>query len=206
MPSTSVCLISNDYFSTLSYFYRRDDAKRNHRKLFIGSLVTLAFLVSASSAFAQATVSDTAAITNIPRAGVDIGASNYWSSQSQADFFGNPGFELPQFAQVITVATATSRSFTAFNRVNSPEPINFWNGTNNCSVRVGTCSDGSNNYCWNNTAATVAQGGCENGGTCNAGTVFSISGYSATGGDSSGREQTFTCSGHCPTLVGPSVA
>jgi hypothetical protein len=206
MRSTSNCLISNNYFSTLSYLKRREYAKHNHRKQITGSLVTLAFLVSASAAFAQATVSGTAAITNIPRAGVNIGASNYWSSQSQADFFGNPGFELPQFAQVISVASATSISFTAFNRVNSPEPSNFWNGTNNCSVRVGTCSDGSNNYCWNNTAATVAQGGCTNGGTCNAGTTFSISSYSATGNDSSGREQTFTCSGRCPTLVAPSVA
>src|SRR5271170_6066135 len=172
----------------------------------IGSLIGLAFLlVSASAAFAQATVSGTAAITNIPRAGVNIAASNYWSSQSQADFFGNPGFELPQFAQVISVASATSRSFTAFNRVNSPESSNFWNGTNNCSVRVGTCSDGSNNYCWNNTATTVAQGGCTDGGTCNAGTTFGISSYSATGTDSSGREQTFTCSGRCPTLVAPSA-
>ena len=182
------------------------DDKRNHRNRTIERLITAAFfLASASAAFAQATVSGTAAIANIPRAGVNIGASNYWSSQSQANFFANPGFELPQFAQVISVATATNRSFTAVNRVNSPEPTNFWNGTNNCSVRVGTCSDGSNNYCWNNTATTVAQGGCTNGGTCNAGTVFGISGYSATGSDSSGREQTFTCSGRCPTLVAPSA-
>ena len=197
--------LANSGFSTLSYIRRREDGNCSYQKRIIGALITLAFLVSASAAFAQATVSDTAAIANIPRAGVNIGASNYWSSQSQANFFSNPGFELPQFAQVISVASATSRSFIAFNRVNSPEPSNFWNGTNNCSVRVGTCSDGSNNYCWNNTATTVAQGGCTNGGTCNAGTTFGISSYSATGTDSSGREQTFTCSGRCPTLVAPSA-
>ena len=198
--------LPNSGVSTLSYIRLREDGNCSYQKRIIGALFALAFLLApASAAFAQATVSGTAAITNIPRAGVNIGASNYWSSQSQADFFANPGFELPQFAQVISVATATSRSFTAFNRVNSPEPSNFWNGTNNCSVRVGTCSDGSNNYCWNNTATTVAQGGCTNGGTCNAGTTFGISSYSAAGSDSSGREQTFTCSGRCPTLVPPSA-
>src|SRR5271165_28310 len=181
-------------------------AGRGYRKRTIQQLVTVAFLLaSASSAFAQATVSDVAAITSILRAGVNIGASGYSSAQTQANFFADPGFELPQFAQVIPVATATSRSFTSVNKVSSPEPTNFWNGTNNCSVRVGTCSDGSNNYCWNNTATAVEQGGCKNGGTCNAGTVISISGYTATGSDSSGREQTFTCSGRCPTLVAPSV-
>lgn len=199
--------LPNSGLSTLSYICRREDGNCSHQKQIIGSLITLAFLLaSASAAFAQVTVSGTSAITNIPRAGVNIGASSYWSSQSQANFFANPGFEWPQFAQVISVATATSRSFTATNKVNWPEPTNFWNGTNNCSVRVGTCSDGSNNYCWNNTATTVAQGGCKNGGTCNAGVVFGISGYSATGSDSSGREQTFTCSGRCPTLAAPSVA
>ena len=104
--------LANSGFSTLSYIRRGEDGNFSYQKRIIGALITLAFLVSASAAFAQATVSGTAAITNIPRAGVNIGASNYWSSQSQADFFGNPGFELPQFAQVISVATATSRSFT----------------------------------------------------------------------------------------------
>lgn len=159
------------------------------------------FLASASAAFAQATVSASAAITNIPRAGVNIGTSSYWSSQSQANFFANPGFEWPQFAQVIPVATATSKSFVSATNVDGKEPPNFWNGTNNCSVRVGTCSDGTNNYCWSNTATTVALGGCTNHGSCNAGTVFSISGY-----DSAGGKQTFTCSGDCPTLVAPSAA
>jgi hypothetical protein len=168
----------------------------------VDRLIVIALLLAVTSdAFAQATVSGAAAITNIPRAGVNIGVSSYWSSQSQANYFANPGFERPQFAQVIPVASATSTSFTSATNVYSPEPTDFWNGTNNCSVRVGTCSDGSNNYCWNNTANTVALGGCTNGGTCNAGTMFSISGY-----NSANRKQTFTCSGSCPRLVAPSPA
>lgn len=176
--------------------------KRDYRIRTIERLIITAFLLaSATSALAQATVSATAAITNITRAGVNIGAANYWSSQTQANYFQNPGFEWPQFAQVMPVATATSRSFTSFHKLPGDEPTNFWNGTNSCSVRVGTCSDGSNNYCWNNTATTVALGGCTKGGTCNAGRVFSISGY-----NSADRKQTFTCSGTCPALVGPSAA
>src|ERR1700730_3593005 len=131
----------------------------------VDRLIIVAYLLAVTSdAFAQATVSGAAAITNIPRAGVNIGASSYWSSQAQANYFSNPGFERPQFAQVIPVATATSTSFTSATNVYSPEPTDFWNGTNNCSVRVGTCTDGLNNYCWNNTATTVALGGCTNGG------------------------------------------
>jgi hypothetical protein len=180
--------------------------ERSHWSRTIERLIVLAFLLASGSvAFAQATVSSTAAIVNIPRAGVNINSSFYWSSQSQADYFANPGFEWPQFAQVIPVGTATSNSFTSVHTVYWEEPANFWNGTNNCSVRVGTCSDGSNNYCWNNTATTVALGGCTNGGTCNAGTVFGISGYNAVGSNHS-LNQTFTCSGRCPTLVAPSAA
>jgi hypothetical protein len=159
------------------------------------------FLASVSTAFAQVTVSEKAAIINIPRAGVDINSANFYSSQTQANYFANPGFEWPQFAQVIPVATATSGSFTSVTTLYGPEPANFWNGTDNCSVRVGTCSDGSNNYCWNNTATTVALGGCTSGGTCNAGTVFGISAYS-----SADHHQTFTCSGRCPALAAPKPA
>ncbi|MGA2410162.1 MAG: hypothetical protein ABSG46_07215, partial [Candidatus Binataceae bacterium] len=143
-------------------------------------------------------MSATAAITSIPRAGVDLTEASYYSAQSQANYFQNPGFEWPQFAQAIGVASVPSTSsFTALNKIGAgAEPANFWTGANLCTVRVGTCSDNTNNYCWNNTATTVAGGGCTSGGTCNAGTLFSIAAYNSTGGT-----QTFSCSGNCPALV-----
>ena len=114
-------------------------------------LTAIAFLLaSASTAYAQATVSSTEAISNIPRAGVDVNVANYYSSQTQANYFSNPGFEWPQFAQAIGVASVSGspiNSFTAINKLGAgAEPANFWTGTNICSVRVGTCSDGTNNY------------------------------------------------------------
>jgi hypothetical protein len=114
-------------------------------------LTAIAFLLaSASAAYAQATVSSTEAISNIPRAGVDVNVANYYSSQTQANYFSNPGFEWPQFAQAIGVASVSGspiNSFTAINKLGAgAEPANFWTGTNICSVRVGTCSDGTNNY------------------------------------------------------------
>jgi hypothetical protein len=192
--------------STSPAFRYRQSSERSLWNGAVELLVVLGFLLaSASTVLAQATVSSAAAIHNITRAGVNINSAAYWSAQSQANYFANPGFEWPQFAQVIPVASATDNSFTSVHTVYWEEPANFWNGTNNCSVRVGTCSDGSNNFCWNNNATTVEQGGCTKGGTCNAGTVFSISGYKSVGNNHE-LKQNFTCSGRCPTLVAPSAA
>jgi hypothetical protein len=183
----------------------REERTHSDRNRTVARLIIVAFLLAfASDAFAQAKVSSTAAIIDIPRAGVDINSASYFSSQSQANYFSNPGFEWPQFAQVIPIATATNKSFTSVHTVYWKEPSNFWNGANNCSIRVGTCSDGSNNYCWSNTATTTELGGCARGGTCNAGTVFGISGYDSAGHNNNFK-QIFTCSGDCPKLVGPSV-
>jgi hypothetical protein len=160
------------------------------------------------SVFAQATISSTASAMNVARAGANITPMTYFNAFSQANLMPNPGFELRSMGEVLLVSSANSRSFSStsgYTNISS----GYFVGTNICSVRVGTCSDSSNNTCWNTTSgATVAQGGCTGGGQlCNAGTLISTSAY--TGGST----QTFTCSGNnsgtnssgCPTLAANDV-
>jgi hypothetical protein len=148
-------------------------------------LICLPALVPTRAA-AQTIVSGTTSVASVPRAGVNLTPEAYWSPAVQQNIFANPGFELPQYAQAIGVQTANSTSFTGANTV-SGEMNGSWNGAT-CSVRVGMCSDGTNNYCWNNTTS-ASTGGCQSGGTCDAGTKFTLSNYTVSNG-----VQTFTCS------------
>jgi hypothetical protein len=153
-------------------------------------------LALASSAFAQATISGTPAITSVPRAGVGITPETYYDSAVGSNILQNPGFELPVYGQVVTVAGATSSTIKSVS--NTGDSANAWAGAT-CNIRVGTCADGSNNYCWNtNSGATVAQGGCNSGSGCNVGTSFNISASSTSSG-----ADVLTCSGTCPTLAAP---
>jgi hypothetical protein len=175
-------------------------AKRNQCNRIIGGLVVSACLLAyASAAFAQATISSTAAITNVPRAGVGVGAEEYYSSAIASNIFVDPGLEQPVYGQVVTVKSANGSTITSVQ--NTGDATNAWAGAS-CTVRVGTCSDSSNNFCWNTTSgATVAEGGCTGGGQdCNAGTVFTISASTISSGT-----DVFTCSGACPTLAAPAA-
>jgi hypothetical protein len=161
-----------------------------HRLAFLGSL-----LLAPCSVFAQATVSSTAAVMNVPRAGVNLSNESYYTSAIAANLFQNPGFEFPQFGIAIPVSSASSTKFTT--SINpTRDPAGFWDNAV-CSVRVGVCSDGSNNFCWSN-GTSASDGGCSNGGICNAGTNFSLSDFSSASGT-----DTYTCSGSCPALHGP---
>jgi hypothetical protein len=155
--------------------------------------------------FAQATVSSTATVTNVPRAGMNLSNEFYWTSAIAANLFSDPGFEFPQFSIVIPVSSTSGSTQFLDNISSTNDPSGFWNNAS-CSVRVGVCSDGSNNYCWNPTQNTggapgVANGGCtSSSATCSAGSTFTISNFSSTG-----STDTFTCSGNCPALAGPAT-
>jgi len=163
--------------------------------------------------FAQATVSTTASVMNVPRVGVNLTPEAYYFPAINSNMFSNPGFEMPAYGQDLAV-TGVNGAAQFYGNISSSDSSADWTGAT-CSVRVGTCSDGSNNYCWNTTpGATVAQGGCTGGGQlCNAGTTFTISAYTGSSGAGSvscaghsvSKGQAFTCSGNCPTLVGPTV-
>jgi hypothetical protein len=148
------------------------------------------------SAFAQATVSGTASVTNVPRAGANLSNEAYYTAAISANLFQNPGFEFPQFGIAIPVSSASSTSFTN-SFTPTGDPAGFWDNAA-CTVRVGECSDGSNNFCWSNTNSP-STGGCTSG-TCNAGTTFTLSNFSSSSGT-----DTFTCSGSCPTLHAPAA-
>jgi hypothetical protein len=149
-----------------------------------------------SNVFA-ATVSSTASVMNVPRAGANMSNEAYYQSAISANLFQNPGFEFPQFGIAIPVSTATSTSFT--NSITpTGDSAGFWDKAA-CTVRVGVCSDGSNNFCWSNTNSP-STGGCTSG-TCNAGATFTLSNFSSSSGT-----DTFTCSGSCPTLHAPAAS
>jgi hypothetical protein len=160
-----------------------------------GYVVLLLLLqLVAGRAFAQATVSNKASITNLPRAGLDLSPEAFYRPAINANIIANPGMELPQFGQTIYVARRTSSTFTSDK--NTGDRANSWVGTNNCSVRVGACSNGTNNFCWN-SSGSASKGGCDGGGTCSAGTVFSILASSTASG-----HDVLTCTGAmCPTLA-----
>ena len=63
--------------------------------------------------------------------------------------------------------TATTFQSNDFGYTVWTDPTNTFTGTNICTVRVGVCSDGTNNYCSTNTGPT----GCSSGGTSGAQTL-----------------------------------
>jgi hypothetical protein len=160
-------------------------------------------------AFAHATVSSTASVTNINRAGANISGESYFSSQIAQNLFADPGFEFPVFG--IAIPVTSTRGTTEFldNYHPTGDPTGFWSQTGNtCTVRVGTCSDGSNKYCWANTTTSgcsgvSCNGGCASG-TCDAGTTFTLSAFSSSSGT-----DAFTCTpgsasngaANCPALA-----
>jgi hypothetical protein len=181
--------------------YRLFHTRRHILSFVVPAMQGLALLCSLflepSRAFAQATVSSTASVTNVPRAGANLSNEVYYTAAISANLFQNPGFEFPQFGIAIPVSSASSTSFK--NRITpTGDPAGFWDNAA-CTVRVGTCSDGSNNFCWSNTNSP-STGGCTSG-TCNAGTTFKLSNFSSSSGT-----DTFTCSGSCPTLHAPAAS
>ena len=151
-----------------------------------------------------ASVASVASQSLAPRAGVNLPADQYSSTYIQNNILGDPGWEVPQMGEVVNVANPTATTFQSndFGYTVWTDPTNTFTGTNICTVRVGVCSDGTNNYCSTNTGPT----GCSSGGTCNAGSTISVSGWTG------GSHMTFTCSANtsgnanaCPALVGPST-
>jgi len=173
-------------------------------------LVALLLLVAATKTWAQATISTTASVIDVPRSGVNISPETYYAEQVAANIFQNPGFEYEQYGQAIGV-TGLQGSTAFYGNNTTSDPSNSWNDAT-CSVRVGTCSDGSNDYCWNNSGSPTT-GGCA-AGTCNAGTTFTVASYSGSGpggsfncggSQSYTQGQTITCTGGCPTLAAPTA-
>ena len=163
----------------------------------LGLILLTFFFASIPTAFGAATVSGSVSVANAPRAGIDVSGEVYWGTAIASNIFANPGFEQPVFGQNITVKSGTASVITS--EQDSGDGSNAWAGAT-CTVRVGTCSDGSNNFCYSPTSgASVANGGCAGGvADCNAGTTFTLSGStSGPNGD------TFSCSGACPTLAAP---
>lgn len=172
-----------------------NDRKYNRWRRSLETVSAIAIcLIYVSGASGQATVSSTASISSVSRAGINVDSSSYYDSQIKSNLLLDPGFEEPAFGYTMVVASGTSTTFTSEPDGGDTDAPNAWAGAT-CTIRVGVCSDGSNNYCWNPTAgATAAQGGC-NSGSCNAGTVFTLSGSSTSAG-----KATMTCSGGaCPT-------
>src|SRR5215469_16231402 len=176
-------------------------------------LIILVAIAWTCTAHAAGTVSTTASVTNMPREGVVLTPEAYYFPAENANFLANPGFEVGALGQDLAV-TGVNGTTGIYGNQSSSDSSSIWTGAS-CSVRVGTCSDNSNNYCWNTTnGASVAQGGCTGGGQlCNAGTTFTISAYNGSSGAGSvacaghtvSKNQLFTCSGGCPKLVGPMV-
>ena len=145
-------------------------------------LLFLSLPLVAATAPAQITVSSTATISGVPRAGINLSTEAYYASAVTQNYFTNPGFELPQFGHVIQVSNVVGSTITDGN--DPHDPANFWNDAT-CSVRVGTCSGGGNNYCRSDSE-------CAPSGVCSAGETFTISSYGGGG---------WTCSGACPQLA-----
>ena len=169
-------------------------------KHFLFLLCILTFSIyRVSNAHATASIAGSVTYANVPRAGLDLPSEVYYGSAMASNMFLDPGFELPSFGRVIQVRSPNSTTFETSDNIS--DPATFWNGTagtDNCVVAVGTCSDGSNNYCYSHTSSP-ATGGCTAGGSdCDADTTFTISAYSG------GTPETFTCAGgSCPLLTGP---